>query len=309
MKLSQMVYMPIWYLKNVICKGHNPIQTVLFITDHCNLRCKHCYDMGHSGTIMKTYEQIKEELEYSYKLGSRIVDFEGGEPTLWSEYDEETGKNRDLNDLILLAKSIGYFSCSITTNAQKDFSRFMADCIWVSLDGNAEYHDEIRGQGAFERLEKNVKAYVNAHPKAYVATNMTVNRLNMGCVEEVLNYVKDASYIAGAAINFHTPFPGTEELMLSDTERKQVIDKVIELKKKNPKIINSVSGLNKMGEHGFKKYCWISNFIVPDGRRLKTCPGEVFGICDKCGFCMAGEEACVARLKPDTILAGLKLRL
>jgi hypothetical protein len=53
----------------------------------------------------------------------------------------------------------------------------------------------------------------------------------------------------------------------------------------------------------------VANFILPDGTRLAECAGKTAGVCDQCGFCMAGEMYSVMSLRPDTILAGLKLRL
>lgn len=317
MKINQLAYMPFWFIKNVIFKKHGPLQTVLFITDYCNLRCRHCFEMGHACTIQKTYKQIKEELEYAYGLGSRIVDLEGGEPTLWKE------DGKDINDVIALAKEIGYFSVTVTTNAQKDFSWVNADLIWVSLDGYEKYHDEIRGEGAFEKLNKNAFAYrgmdtdgniVNReiyekNKKRALGSNMAINRFNYTSVDDTVEFVKRHPAIDSIAINFHTPYPGTEHMMLKDTEKSKVIDKIIEYKKKRYPIQNSVSGLAMMKKKGFKKYCWISNFIITDGTRFKTCPGETLGICDECGFCMAGEMYSVMHLKIDTLLAGLKLRL
>ena len=159
MKVTQLAYLPIWYLKNVIFRKHGPLQTVLFITDYCNLKCRHCFEMGHACTMQKGYDQIREELLYAYQLGSRIVDFEGGEPTLWREKDEESGRIRDVNDLISLAKQIGFFSCTVTTNAQIDFSWVNADLIWMSLDGYKDYHDAVRGEGAFEKLDRNARLF------------------------------------------------------------------------------------------------------------------------------------------------------
>lgn len=53
----------------------------------------------------------------------------------------------------------------------------------------------------------------------------------------------------------------------------------------------------------------MTNFIYVDGTREPQCAGyKIPGLCDKCGFCMAGEEDAVMRLAPDTILAGFKLR-
>ena len=43
---------------------------------------------------------------------------------------------------------------------------------------------------------------------------------------------------------------------------------------------------------------------------LTGIPDEgLMGACDACGFCMSGEMYSVLRMKPDTILAGLKLRM
>ncbi|MDR1672862.1 MAG: radical SAM protein, partial [Bacteroidales bacterium] len=111
------------------------------------------------------------------------------------------------------------------------------------------------------------------------------------------------------SINLHTPYPGTEELSLDEDKRTAVLDKVIALKKKAYPVMNSISGLQLMKHNRFKKYCWISNFITVDGKRLPDCGGTALGLCDRCGYCMAGEMNSVMRLKPDTILAGLKLRI
>ena len=59
----------------------------------------------------------------------------------------------------------------------------------------------------------------------------------------------------------------------------------------------------------FNHYCWISNFIFLDGTSLLECGGEQLGLCAKCGYSMCGEMASVMHFKPDTLLAGLNLRV
>jgi hypothetical protein len=73
--------------------------------------------------------------------------------------------------------------------------------------------------------------------------------------------------------------------------------------------MNSVSGLRLMKTNNFLKQCWVSNFIMPDGTRLAECQGKAAGVCDRCGFCMAGEMRSVFTFKPDTLWAGMKLRV
>ena len=313
MKFTQLCYLPIWYLKNVIFRKHGPLQTVLFVTDYCNLKCKHCFEMGHQCKEMKSIDKIREELIYAHSMGSRFLDLEGGEPTIY-RYTDENGRTYDINDVIALAKECGFNSVTITTNAQMSFEWVKADFVWVSLDGFREYHDAVRGEGAFAKLEENVRRYhelakdEKGRPRR-LGANIAVNNINKDSVRDTLMYVKDSPYLDSIAVNFHTPYPGTEELMLSMEDRCRIIDEVIELKKTGCPVQNSVSGLKIMKHRGFKKNCWISNFIITDGTRFRACPGETLGICDDCGFCMAGEMYAVMHLKPDTLIAGMKLRL
>ena len=298
-KFKSLLYLPLWFFKAGILRKKIPLQTVIFISDRCNLKCKHCNIYAKGAVITKNYNQIKEELEYSYKLGSRFVDFEGGEPTMW--YDEE---GRNLNSLIRLAKEIGFFSATVTTNAVMPFNDSEADSIWVSLDGLGEYHDAIRGKGVFDRLVRNIAD--SGHKE--LSVNMVVNNINYKSLDETIEFAKSIPQIKSISINFHTPYEGTEELMLDWDRRIEAIDKVISYKKRGYPIMNSVSGLKLMKHNRFKKYCWVTNFILVDGTRLRECAGSVAGVCDRCGFCMAGEMHSVMTLKPDTIFAGLKLR-
>lgn len=298
MKIREISYLGWWFFKARVLGYRNPLQTVLFISDRCNLQCKHCTVYQKENPHNMTYRQIREHLEYSYRIGSRFVDFEGGEVTIWRD-----GEYR-INDIIDLAKEIGFYSCTITTNAQLPFSGIRADSIWVSLDGIGHFHEEVRGKGTFARLEKNIAESGHKH----LSVNMVVNTLNYTSVGETIEYVRRNKAIESISINFHTPFPSTEYLSLDKDVRNTVIDKVIAYKKKGYPIMNSVSGLRLMKRNDFKKRCWVTNFIYPDGSR-GLCAGDGTDICDNCGFCMAGEMASLFSFRPDTVLAGLRLRV
>ncbi|MDH8702054.1 MoaA/NifB/PqqE/SkfB family radical SAM enzyme [Dysgonomonadaceae bacterium PH5-43] len=297
--MKSIFYLPFWFAKAKFLGIKKPLQTVLFISDKCNLACKHCNVYKSKNPNIKSFDLIKEELEYSYKQGSRFVDFEGGEPTIWKDGE------KDLNSLIRLAKEIGFYSTTITTNAQLPFSNIEADSIWVSLDGLGDYHNQIRGEGAFERLVKNIETA--KHPK--LSVNMVINALNYTSVEETIKFAKNNPNIQSISLNFHTPYPGTEYLSLDWDKRVEVLDLIIKMKKQGFPIMNSVSGLKLMKHNNFDKQCWVSNFILSDGTRLSECSGKTAGICDKCGLSMAGEMKSVFSLKPDTIFAGIKLRI
>lgn len=311
--LSHYVYLAQWFVRARFFGRKAPLQTVLFITDKCNLRCKHCSVYGSAGNKQRSFEDIVADMKYSYALGSRFIDLEGGEPTLWKEAKDERreakGEYYTINDLIDAALEIGFFSITVTTNAQQDFSWIRPQSIWVSMDGVGEYHDRVRGEGTFARLEENVRKSGFKH----ICVNMVVNALNYESLDAAMEYAKNNPAIEQISINFHTPYPGTEYLMLPLEKKAEIIDKVIAYKKKGYPIMNSISGLklmkrNALGEINLGKECFVTNFIYTDGSR-SLCLGYGTEQCKVCGFCMAGEMASVFHFKSDTILSGFKLRM
>lgn len=295
---KQMFYLPWWFIRAKFFGRQAPLQTVLFITDKCNLRCKHCSVYRTGNNHVMTFAQVCEQLRYAYGLGSRFVDIEGGETTLW----RDGGKN--INDIVRAAHAIGFYSATITTNAQQDISWVRADSLWVSMDGIGALHDAVRGEGTFARLERNIRDSRLPH----LSVNMVVNTINCKGLDDALEYVKSNPCIEQISINFHTPFPGTESLALDDETRNQCIDKVISYKKRGYPVMNSYSGLRKMKDvKRLKKRCWVTNFIYADGSR-GYCAAMNSDVCNRCGLCMSGEMASVFDFCPDTILAGLKLR-
>ena len=311
--LSHYVYLAQWFLRARFLGRRAPLQTVLFITDKCNLRCKHCSVYGSAGYKQRRFEDIVADMQYSYEQGSRFIDLEGGEPTLWREARgerlEAKGEYYTINDLIDKALEIGFFSVTVTTNAQQDFSWIHPQSIWVSMDGVGEYHDRVRGEGSFARLEENIQKSGFKH----ICVNMVVNALNYESLDAAMEYAKSNPAIEQISINFHTPYPGTEYLMLPLEKKAELIDKVLAYKKKGYPIMNSRSGLklmkrNALGEIKLGKECFVTNFIYTDGSR-SLCLGYGTEQCRVCGFCMAGEMASVWGFKLDTILAGFKLRM
>jgi len=301
--IKEYLYLAQWFVRARFFGRKAPLQTVLFITDKCNLKCKHCSVYGCVGSQHRSFDDILADMRESYKAGSRFIDLEGGEPTLW----KEDGKT--INDIIDAAKKIGFFSVTVTTNAQQDFSWIHPNSIWVSMDGVGEYHEKVRGAGTFARLEQNVAACGKKH----ICVNMVVNTLNYESLDAAMEYVRGNDAIEQISINFHTPYPGTEYLMLSPDQKAEIIDKVLDYKKKGYPIMNSRSGLRRMkqnalGSRQLGKECFVTNFIYPDGTR-GLCLGYGTDQCRDCGFCMAGEMSAVFHFCPDTLLAGFKLRM
>ena len=298
MNLKQLLYFPAWFFKIRFLGKKIPLQTVIFVTNKCNYNCLHCC-VDKSEPHSMTYKEIKEHLLYSYKLGSRFVDFEGGECG-FEKYYYLPGEYKNINDLCALAKSIGFYSTTVTTNASYDFSLFNAEHVFVSIDG-IKAHDIIRGEGAFEKLKENIAKF--PHPER-ISANMVITPINKEEISEVIEFVQSSPYINGISFNFYNSVGRAKELCIN--ERQEIINTIIEFKKHGYNILNTEEGLNYLANPDFKKVCWITNFITLDGERCSGCSDKTS--CNVCGLGMAAEMRTLYDFNLKTILAGLKLR-
>ncbi|MCL2756477.1 MAG: radical SAM protein [Coriobacteriia bacterium] len=298
--MGELLYYATWFFKAKFLGRHKPLQSVVFITDRCNLNCKHCNVVKTgSDCISKSYEQVKADLEYCYGLGSRIVDFEGGEPHLWTDGD------KDINSLIDLARAMGYYSITVTTNAQLPITA-KSDLIWVSIDGLRENHDEQRAPGSFDRAFKHIAAC--DHPNLNV--NMTITSKNYQDFEAVARLVTETPHLRRMSFSFYMPYE-KRDLCVTPEIRNQTIDTALRLKKEGVDIMNSNAGLKLLRDprsFAHKRQCWISNFIFSDGTRLDECPGAAVGLCEECGFGMGAEMTLLWKLHPAMLKAGLSVR-
>ncbi|MBF0624368.1 MAG: radical SAM protein [Magnetococcales bacterium] len=116
-----------------------PLMTHWEITYRCNLNCTFCgsrLDPNAWGKETST-GQAKRIIDQLAELGTRVLNFVGGEPTLRS----------DLGDLLAHARSRG-LRVAVTTNGVMDDQRrsmlLEADVLRVSLEGAPELNRELR---------------------------------------------------------------------------------------------------------------------------------------------------------------------
>lgn len=121
------------------------------ITHKCNLRCKHCYQEDYSKDLeeeilTEIFYQSREFLDKNNFFGH--FNFTGGEPflspSIWRLFDlcEENG-----NTFGVLTNATLLDEETVARLASYTKLRF----VQASVDGAKERHDEIRGEGNFER--------------------------------------------------------------------------------------------------------------------------------------------------------------
>lgn len=280
------------------CGRKSPLVVTIGIGYACNLRCRHCAidSMLRANPGMKsklTSDEIVAELRSRYSEGARIAYFEGGETTTWEDSD------KDLGDLIDVAKDIGYYNVGYTTNCTTGRIFTNSDVISVSLDGPEAVHDRVRGDGVFGKVMKTLEGLEFS---GSVYANMVLQKGNLEYIRETADIVRDNPRLAGIVFNFITPPP--YELLPSPEERSAAIEEIRALKSEGYPILNSKKGLDLLAEEDWEARCpkYLSAFLLPDGTRKNGCPSEGTESCRHCGYDAVREYHLIDRGSPSTVL-------
>lgn len=162
------------------------------ITERCNLRCAHCYQVAYRGQelgfqdLLSVLEQYKDLLA---ALGCQSgegpagghITVTGGEPFV----------RRDFLDLLeVFSANRGCLSFAILTNGSfidatmaRRLHELRPSFVQVSLEGTQATHDRIRGPGNFERTVSAVKHLVRE--RICTLISFTAHRLNFREFPEV----------------------------------------------------------------------------------------------------------------------------
>lgn len=267
----------------------------------CNLACRACpfhLRADDEGAHMSWNTAIRS-LESLHRLGTRMIVFEGGEPLLWRD------GSRRLHDLVGYARR-RFLRVAVTTNGTLPLD-VSAHVLWVSLDGLKETHDELRGN-SFDRVCANLKD--TKHPRVFI--HCTLNRRNWRDIEPMIKWVRNMSTVQGMTVQFFYPYgQGEDNIALLPDERRAVIAKLIELKKRGFPILNSEGRLRAMIDNRWHCHDDMLINVDPDGAITKGCYVKGRGKikCDACGFTPVAEASGALDLIPGSLRAGWKLFL
>lgn len=149
-----------------------PLFATLYITDLCNQRCAHCgiHTVNKKVEEFSTEEWLKIINDLCY-MGTEWFRFLGGEPLL----------RKDLKQLIDYVTVKKGKIAEIITNGV-GIEKKMDDLknlqfVGISIEGNKENHERVRGSGSFEKALRAIEACVAADK--YVRLHMVLNKYNM----------------------------------------------------------------------------------------------------------------------------------
>ena len=184
---------------------NNLTQLYLYLTEGCNLACRHCwlapkYDPYCSKYPYLDIEIIKSIVNEALPLGLASVKLTGGEPLMHPSIikivnlinDYKLKLNIETNGLVL--------SKEIVNEIAKNVDAFVS----VSLDGACtETHDWVRGvEGSFSAASKSIVYLANAGLRPQIVFSVMAHN-----VKEINQLIKLAEKLGAYSIKFNIVHP------------------------------------------------------------------------------------------------------
>lgn len=185
---------------------YSPIRVYFELTRKCNLACQTCFNSsGKEGSNEMNTIDVRKCLDGMRADNVFDIRFTGGEVTT----------RRDWFELFQYAKDIG-FAFSVNTNGVygdpetvDKLALLNPDQITISIDGNEEHHDKIRGKGNFRRSVQTLQE-LKKHG-VILRTNTVLTKLSLQDVEEIVDIVRE--YVGEMAF-FHMRSTGRAKTTL-----------------------------------------------------------------------------------------------
>lgn len=207
--------------------GHPLHQIYFYLTEGCNLRCRHCWVLPEKNTPRQADAFLKVELfenivEQGRDLGLHTVKLTGGEPFLHPQAGHilEIIKSADLR---LVVETNGVL---LTPELAEAVAACRNPHISVSLDGaEAEIHEWVRGvPGCFEAALKGISYLVQAGLKPQIIFSMM--RQNRHQMEDV---VQLAQKLGAGSVKFNVIQASPRSDLMRENEETLSVPEVIEL--------------------------------------------------------------------------------
>ena len=269
----------------------------VIVTDRCNLQCRHC-SVNNITSVVHPYRQVRQEMQRLYDMGVRILFFCGGETFLWQDGE------KTLRSLVTEAKEMGFLLVNVVTNGTYPIDLPEADLILLSLDGDRERHNEIRGD-TYDLIMYNIAEATSDNICFYMA----VNQINRGAVREVCTLARDTKNVRAVSFNFHTPYPDTRELALSREEKAECCGVISQMMREGAPVFNLKSAFPYLVANSFPTPC--HQCVVIENGKVSTCGRciEVPGLCGQCGYFFVAEYTLLFRGNLRVILEMLRTYL
>ena len=267
MKLSTRLSFINTVLKAKIFKKRTPFFVSWAITNRCNKKCKYCNIWNVNSEELNT-KQVLSIIDELSQLGTQMVHFTGGEPLL----REDIGVILDYCHKKHILTSINSNGSLVPQRIDELIS---LNLLGLSLDGPAEVHDYIRGEGAYREVIEAIN--IAKHKGKEVRMLIVLSQSNLNAIDFLLEKARefDAPVLFQPATHLLLGGDNKNPITPEDREYKRAIIELIAKKRKTKYIGNSVSGLKFLYYWpNLKRIRCMASFIscrIESDGRLYTC--------------------------------------
>jgi SynChlorMet cassette radical SAM/SPASM protein ScmF len=232
-------------------KNENPAwplnQIYFYLTEGCNLRCRHCWLAPKYQTEDHIYPSLDLELfrliiEQAKPLGLTGVKLTGGEPLMHPNIKEVLDFIRT-EDLRLIVETNG-------TLCTPELAKMMFACedpfVSVSLDGvDAKTHEWIRGvKGCFDAALDGILKFLKAGFRPQII--MTIMRRNRNQIEAMVRLAED---IGAGSVKFNIVQPTARGEKMHESGETLTIEELVNLGQWVEATLSNSTPLNLYYDH------------------------------------------------------------
>ena len=262
-----------------------PLAVNYDITYKCNLNCEHCYFKASNPKPWELSDaQWHNVFKNHHSLGIGSAAITGGEPTL---------RMNVIRDAYETFETI-----QIASNGVIPIPDDIKATIWVSIDGNEETHNKIRGAKIYKKVIKNIKD----DPRVTISTTLSTS--NYKQVNEIVeNCIK-----TGVSGLFFMLYSGslTNPLLLTGSKLKRTIRDIYKVIEEYPDFViysKMMTDCLLTKKHINECVFLNNNFIVsyfPDMRKKRCVMGDWVD-CSTCSCIVPIIAYCIKRLDMEMI--------
>ena len=206
-----------------------PICVVVYLTNHCYLKCPHCFlnQLNQLNKDSIDYEKIKKTLKELRDNNVFMIAYTGGDPLLHKNVYDILKYTYDLGMMPLL----GISGCNITEDIADKIYESGVRCVQIGLNGStSNINDKYRGSNSFKPVLNAIKLL--QEKKINVNISFCIDKDNYNDVDEMLQFAI-TNKIYKVKIEFWESLNHNKDKVLTLQEREKIYNKCESFMKEN----------------------------------------------------------------------------
>lgn len=206
-----------------------PMEVSYFINNVCNLNCSHCYVGYNNASDTLSYAEWVGVFDKLISTGARTFGIVGKEPLLsWKDTKKLLEYFRNRRSEISRLR-FGFVTNGLLLDRTKIFEleTISPSYIDISIDGDGEAHDKIRGVGSYKALMENLTLLSKSKLRNKIFISFTLNTVNSSSIPALI-YMANRLGFKNILISPYVSKKNGDNLFISNDKIISVIQKLLD---------------------------------------------------------------------------------